>query len=74
MVKGGNLECKRSDGVGEGQGQMPPMRKRGERISFIVKVPRNAEVEKGVSEHQTSAYKQGNSNLFSAKNGIEQRK
>jgi len=34
-VKAGNLEGKRMDEVGEGKGQMPPMRKGGERIPSI---------------------------------------
>ena len=75
MVKTGNLESKRKGGVGEGQGQMPRMRKGGERIPSIVEMLRNAEVVRGVSEHQMSICQKGYSNREStAKNGTEQSK
>ena len=62
MVKVVNMESKGRDGVGERQGQMSAMRKGGERIPSIVEVLRNAEVLRGVSEPQMSAYQQGNIN------------
>jgi hypothetical protein len=53
---------------------MSPMRKGGARIPSIVVVSRNGEVERGVSEHRTSAYQQGNSSREgTAKNVTEQR-
>ena len=50
MVKAGNLKTKRERGYGEEH--FRPMHGQGERIPYVVDMPRNEEVEIGASEEK----------------------
>ena len=50
-------------GGGYGEVQMPPMRRGGERLSCIVDVNRNAELERAAPEEQMATYEDRRGNI-----------